>query len=150
MKRTRYRTEVLDAEDDNGTMPDNVDELRAAVVGHRIVKVNQGIRKVRDHFSKYAGEPDSSLTLTLDNGTEVLLIDTQDCCACTELAAFLLHPEMVDHVIMGVGTTDGYETWHIYADYGDILTLTVGWTCGNPFYYGYGFDIKVLPVEVTA
>ena len=46
---------------------------------------------------------------------------------------------------MGVGTTGEYTRWHIYADLGDVLELTVGWSCGNPFYYGYGFYIDVVP-----
>ena len=46
-------------------------------------------------------------------------------------------------MILGVGTTDGYTTWHIFADMGDVLELTVVWSCGNPFYYGYGFTITV-------
>jgi hypothetical protein len=81
--------------------------------------------------------------ITLDNGKRVFLIDTDDCCAYTELQAFLLHPERVDHIIVGVGTTNGYTTWHIFADAGDVLELTVGWSSGNPFYYGYGFNIVV-------
>jgi len=48
---------------------------------------------------------------------------------------------------MGVGTTAQYQTWHIYADWGDVLKLEVGWSCGNPFYYGYGFDIDVVEVS---
>ena len=86
-----------------------------------------------------------TVIITLDDGTEVRLKNTDDCCAYTELEAFLLHPEKVDHIIMGVGTTEEYSRWHIYADHGDILELTVGWSCGNPFYYGYGFDIDVVP-----
>lgn len=71
------------------------------------------------------------------------MFDDGDCCAYTNLDAFLLNPELVDHIITGVGTTDAYQTWHIYCDLGDVLKLDVGWSCGNPFYYGYGFDIKV-------
>ena len=26
---------------------------------------------------------------------------------------------------------------------GDVLNLKVGWSAGNPFYYGYGFDIVI-------
>ncbi len=47
---------------------------------------------------------------------------------------------------MGVGTTNGYSTWHIYADWGDILELSVGWYAGNTGYYGYGFDINVVDI----
>ncbi len=131
-----YPVEELDDEEDNGTMPDNVETLRSAVVGRRIVKAEK---------TKAGGMFGGMFVLTLDDGTEVRMADTDDCCACTYLDTFLLHPEMIDHVIMGVGTTEEYTRWHIYADLGDILELTVGWSCGNPFYYGYGFDIDVVP-----
>lgn len=123
-----YPVEELDEQEDNGTMPDSVAELENAVVGHRIVSVESS---------------GSGTGITLDNGTRVELVDTSDCCAYTELESFLLHADKVDHIITGVGTTNGYTTWHIYADMGDVLELTVGWSSGNPFYYGYGFDIRV-------
>jgi hypothetical protein len=109
-------------------MPGNLAELNEAVVGRRISS---------------AGYKDGRFLITLHSGRTVALRDTDDCCAYTELDGFLLHPEMVDHVITGVGTTEQYEIWHIYADMGDVLTLSVGWSAGNPFYYGYGFDIQV-------
>lgn len=120
-----YPVEELDPNEDDGTMPANVEELASYVVGHRIVSVVGNV-------------------ITLDNGKTVTLIPGGDCCAYTELEGFLLHPEMVDHIITGVGTTKGYSRWHIYADMGDILELSVGWSAGNPFYYGYGFytDVK--------
>ena len=141
MTTERYATEVLADDDDCGVMPENVEALRQAVVGHRIVSVE---KDVPADIKGYSWKNTASF-ITLDNGTRVRLVDTADCCAYTELEAFLLHPEMVDHAILGVGTTDEYTTWHIFADYGDILELTVGWSCGNPFYYGYGFDITVEP-----
>ena len=119
-----YPVEVLDSEEDDGTMPANVAELESHVVGHKIVSAEGNV-------------------ITLDNGKKVTLIPGGDCCAFTELEGFLLHPEMVDHVITGVGTTEGYSRWHIYADMGDVLELSVGWSAGNPFYYGYGFYIDV-------
>lgn len=137
----RYATEVLDEKDDCGTMPENVEALRQAVIGHRIVSVEKDV-KVLSHWRRN----ETATVITLDGGKRVKLVDTDDCCAFTALEAFLLHPEMVDHAILGVGTTGGYTTWHIYADAGDILELTVGWSCGNPFYYGYGFDIAVEEV----
>lgn len=137
-----YEPEILQPDEwgweaDNGTMPENRDELAAAVVGHRIVSAEKGEFSGRWYGSSHG------LILTLDNGRRVTLADTSDCCAYTELEGFLLHPELVDHVITGVGTTDGFTKWHIYADMGDVLELNVGWSCGNPFYYGYGFDIAV-------
>jgi hypothetical protein len=125
--------------EDDGTMPDNVDALRAAVVGRRIVKAER--RQFRPAYSLRDLE---AFFITLDDGTEVRMRDTDDCCAYTMLDDFLLHPERVDHIILGVGTTEGYERWHIYADLGDVLELSVGWSAGNPFYYGYGFDIDVI------
>src|SRR3954469_8341401 len=111
---TRYPEEQLDEYDDDGTMPDNVDVLREAVVGHRIVSAEKG-EESTDRWGYSHGQP---LVITLDNGKRVELRDTSDCCAGTDLGAFLLHPDLVDHIITGVGTTDGYTTWHIYADMG--------------------------------
>lgn len=139
----KYPEEVLNVEweEDNGTMPANVKTLEEAVVGHKIVSAEPGKAK------GFWGYNEDALVLTLDNGRKVSLVDTSDCCAYTDLKEFLLHPEMVDHVIMGVGTTDRYTKWHIYADFGDIMELTVGWSCGNPFYYGYGFEITVEDIH---
>lgn len=139
----RYPEETLGETEDNGTMPENVEALRQAVVGHRIVSVEKDVVIPNQRYwLKITGT-----VITLDNGRKVQLFDTDDCCAYTELDAFLLNPELVDHEILGVGTTDGYTTWHIFADLGDVLELSVGWSPGNPFYYGYGFDIKVVDVE---
>jgi hypothetical protein len=132
-----YADETLGEWDDDGTMPDNVDALREAVVGHRIVKAERGPEGSGGYHASTA------FIITLDNGKRVELRDTAECCASTELDSFLLHPERIDHVITGVGTTDGFTTWHIFADMGDVLELSVGWSSGNPFYYGYGFDISV-------
>jgi hypothetical protein len=123
-------TKTLSDYDDDGTMPANVEELGKAVIGHRIVSADQ---------------ESGGFTLTLDTGARVKLLDTSDCCAYTELEEFFAHPEMVEHAILGVGTTEGYTKWHIYADFGDVMELKVGWSPGNPFYYGYGFDIAVSP-----
>ncbi len=134
----RYPVETLPEDDDDGTMPENVAQLSDAVIGRRIVSA------VKEEVPESGyGIGGHRLVLTLDDGRRVMLTDTYDCCASTELDEFLLHPEAVDHAILGVGTTDGYTTWHIFADFGDVMKLTVGWSCGNPFYYGYGFDITV-------
>lgn len=141
MTTERYPIEDLSDDEDCGTMPANVAELSEAVVGHKIVSAE---RIPAESFTYGHG---ATFTLTLDNGTRVRLIETNDCCAYTDLDSFLLHPDKVDHVILGVGTTGGYTKWHIYADLGDVLELDVAWSCGNPFYYGYGFDIVVEPWE---
>lgn len=138
----RYPAEVLDdLNEDDGTMPSNVADLASEVVGHRIVSVEPSAPVPDD--GSYRWGRSTGTRITLDNGKSVYLVDTDDCCAFTELEKFLLHPERVDHVITGVGTTDGYTTWHVFADAGDVLELTVGWSSGNPFYYAYGFEIRV-------
>lgn len=135
----RYPTETLDPDDDDGTMPANVATLASHVIGHRITAAER--RTAPNQWGRHL----EALVLTLDDGTEVALHDTDDCCAYTALNSFLLDPTAVDHIITGVGTTDAYTVWHIYADWGDILKLEIGWSAGNPFYYGYGFDIHVIP-----
>lgn len=147
-KHDPYPEEILDPDDDDGTMRENVDELRQAVVGHRIVKTEQREVDIPAYKGAKWTYRKTVLVVTLDDGREVRLANSDDCCAFTELEAFLLHPERVDHAIMGVGTTEEYTRWHIYADWGDVLELTVGWSAGNPFYYGYGFYIDV--VEATS
>ncbi|MEU0912175.1 DUF7448 domain-containing protein [Streptomyces althioticus] len=139
-----YVEEILGEDEDDGTMPGSVDSLREAVVGHRIVKAEQGEVTYNDWGWDRTS---SAFLITLDNGKQVALRGIDDCCAYTELESFLLHPERVDHIITGVGTTNGYTTWHIYADMGDVLELSVGWSCGNPFYYAYGFDVRVQEIE---
>ena len=135
---TNYPIEILDEDDDNGTMPESLAALAEGVVGHRIVSAETGTVKNGGWYSDPTG-----LILTLDDGRTVSLVGGGDCCAYTEIESFLLDPSKVDHVITGVGTTEGFTQWHIYADMGDVLALTVGWSCGNPFYYGYGFNITV-------
>jgi hypothetical protein len=140
MSEQRYPTEVLDGEEDDGTMPSNVGELAKTVIGHRIVSAEMTDKLPEpERWGRRDG-----LLLTLDDGRQVVLRNSDDCCAYTEIQEFLLHPERVDHIITGVGTTEGYSRWHIYADMGDVLELTVGWSAGNPFYYGYGFEIEVV------
>ncbi len=135
--RSPYPPETLDSDEDDGTMPENLASLADQVVGHRIIRA-----EMAEYPGRYYGTA-QGLVLTLSNGKRVRLADTDDCCAFTSLDKFLAHPENVDHVITGVGTTDGYTRWHIYADLGDVIELDVSWSCGNPFYYGYGFDISV-------
>lgn len=135
-----YPVEELGPDDDNGTMPDNVALLAEHVVGRRIVNVEQGVSAPGPY--EWSGSV-TGTALVLDNGKRVILADTDDCCAHTTLENVILNLDKIDHVIMGVGTTGGYEKWHIYADLGDVVELTVGWSSGNPFYYGYGFDIIV-------
>jgi hypothetical protein len=139
MSDNRYPDENPEI-DECGLIVQSVDNLRGAVIGRRIVRAEK--REFKEGYYKT-----TALFLTLDDGHEVRVADSGDCCAFTELTEFLLHPELVDHVILGVGTTNEFTRWHIYADLGDVLELTVGWSEGNPCYYGYGFDIDVVEIE---
>lgn len=140
----KYKPETLASDDDDGTMPSNVAQLEQAVIGRRIVsaKHDPDVEHGPSYWRQTGG-----FVITLDDGTQVMLQDKWDCCAYTSLEKFFLHAERIDHAITGVGTTGGYTKWHIHADMGDVLSLDVGWSCGNPFYYGYGFDISVIPLE---
>jgi hypothetical protein len=135
MKKFRIETE-------NTQMEQNVEEFASAVIGHRIISaVHAEVRKDRWGYAYK-----DTLVLTLSNGNRVKIIDSSECCAYTQLDAFMLNPESVNHVITSVGTSDGYTTWHIYAEMNDVLNLTVGWAEGTG-YYSYGFDIKVIEME---
>lgn len=148
MSSDRYPTEILDDYADDGTMPERVATLADAVVGHRIVSIAKEEVPEDDSSWRYR---EQATIITLDNGRKVILRDNGDCCAYTAMEAFLLHPDKIEHIIAGVGTTDGYSTWHIFADFGDVAELTVGWSAGNTGYYIYGFDIAVIdPEGVTA
>lgn len=142
MSNTRYPIESHD--EDDGTMTENVERLADEVVGHRIVKAERVERPVNSWWDSVT---EMAFAITLDNGKKVVLADTNDCCAYTGLDNFLLHADRIDHIITGVGTTGGFQRWHIYADLGDVLELEVGWSAGNPFYYGYGFEIDVVDVD---
>lgn len=137
----KYPVEVLGPDDDDGTMVENVDELRKQVVGCKIIRAERVERERKTRWG-YASTSEF-FEIELDNGKVVLLAEGGDCCAYTGLESFLLNADKVEHVITGVGTTDGYTKWHIYADMGDVLQLSVDWSCGNPFYYAYGFEISV-------
>lgn len=141
--------------EDDGTMTRSAEELQKALIGKKIVSVEK--RELTDaekaivekeeygylNTYLYGGE---MTILTLSDQTIALLIEIGDCCAYTSLDVFKLLD--TDHVITGVGTTDGFNKWFIYAEDSVVATADVSWSCGNPFYYGYGFEIKVLPLII--
>lgn len=150
MNKRTYPIETLSKDDDDGIMPDNVADLASLVIGKRIVSAE--VRKWearKDPDSWHWRFNGKSLVLTLDDGTAFAIENTDDCCAYTELKAFIYHPDKVNNVITAVETEDGYTKWHVLADGADVLALTVDWSCGNPFYYGYGFDFRVVEVSPT-
>jgi hypothetical protein len=139
--KTAQRTyETLSPDEDNGTMPECLDELRDLVIGHRIVKVESG------HRFKYwlYATPTNAVKVTLDTGATFLIAGGDDCCAYTELESFIFNADKIDHVITEVSTENQYTVWHVAADAGDVLKMNVGWSSGNPFYYSYGFTFPVV------
>lgn len=112
-------------------MQGSVDDLVQAVVGHKIVNVEQ-----------MSGSYDDYLLITLDNGKIVELHDSGDCCAYTAVHEFLFNATSVDHIITAVKVEDDYQTWHVLADMEEVLKLDVGWSEGSG-YYSYGFYINV-------
>lgn len=131
-------------EDDDGTMPNNVQTLADAIVGHKIVSVEQNV-KLPDKIFNWRHSQGTAITL--DNGKKVFLIDSADCCAYTQLNKFLLNADKIDHIITSVTSTDDYTKWYVLANMEEVLELDVSWSCGNPFYYSYGFEIKVYEPE---
>ena len=111
-------TETLDERYDDGTMVESAAALAKSVVGHRIVKVEKGPARA----SQWSERTIQGLRLTLDTGRVVTLAGESDCCAYTDLDAFLFNADKVDHVITGLSTENGYERWHIFADAGDVLS----------------------------
>ncbi len=136
---TQYPPVAGEWQEDDGTMPHNVETLAEKIVGHKVVEV----RKDMTVEGTYAWR-NTGTGLVLDNGHIVVLVDTDDCCAYTELQEVIEHLPSADHVITNVTPEADYYTWHIFADLGEVLELKVGWSSGNPFYYGYGFDIYVV------
>lgn len=125
---SNYEREMFGDGEEANTMNHNVDEFEEAIIGHRIVMaVQQGKR----------------LRITLDNGYTVVLRDSDDCCAYTEVSEFLAQPAMTEHVITGVKTSDGFNTWHIMAKDEKLIDISVDWSSGNTGYYMYGFYIDV-------
>ena len=118
-------------------MQNSVDDLKAEVIGHKIINVEKNVRIPGNEYWRMPGTE-----ITLDNGKRVYLIDSEDCCAYTELDKFLFNADLAEHIITNVETEDSYSTWHILADMAEVLSLDVGWSEGSG-YYSYGFTIEV-------
>jgi hypothetical protein len=135
--------------EDDGTMPANVAEFADAIVGHRIIKVERD-KRVFTGGTTWQGHPEAvraDVVFTLDTGQMVALKPSGDCCAFTDLEDIVGNLAEMDHVVTRVKPSEGYDEWHILADCGEVMRLKVNWSAGNPFYYCYGFTIRVLPLE---
>lgn len=156
MTLQKYDIEVFDGDsyEDNGTMTQSAEDLQKALIGKKIVAVEKRdftdaekaiITRENNGYYPYLYTGTKTF-LTLSDQTVAVLVEFSDCCAYTSLDVFKLLD--TDHAITGVGTTDGFNTWFIYAEDSVVATADVSWSCGNPFYYAYGFEIKVLPLVI--
>lgn len=106
-------------------MDESVEDLKDAIVGHRIVHVN--------HHGNDA-------TLVLDDGRVVEMISNGDCCAFTDVERIVVGA--TEHVITDVTTENGYQKWHVLAGMDEVLGIDVAWSEGTGWYM-YGFTIRV-------
>lgn len=125
-------------------LDENLADLRDAVVGHRIVKAE--MRTVHSDLGRYGAYDEYGLVITLDNGKEVVMCDTSDCCAYTGVNSFLMSEGFPNHVITSVRAENNYFEWFILAEGIPVMTLDVGWSEGSG-YYSYGFSISVRDLD---
>ena len=132
-------------ERDDGTMASSIGGLKDALVGHRIVKMERDVPV--GSSTNWWDRGKSAIQFTLDDGSVVSMVPQDDCCAYTELTRVIDGIAGLDHIITDVKHDGEYEQWYILADASPVLTLGVEWSCGNPFYYAYGFNIRVVRNE---
>ena len=136
------------SDEDDGTMPEGVENLRKAVIGQRIIKVEKGA-KLPTKPGEYRWQTTADVMLTLEDGRRVALIGVSDCCASGSVDDFIEKLPVMDHIITDVGTTESYTKWHLLTGMDDVLELDVSWSPGNPFYYAYGVEIEVFELPET-
>lgn len=120
-------------------MGGSAEEFAGAIVGSKIVSVT------KEPFSKDYGRSEG-LKFVLDNGNVVWLADTDDCCAFTEVEDFKFLGQG-EHAITSVTTEDNFQKWYVYAESTPVAEIDVAWSPGNPYYYGFGFEVKVVEKE---
>lgn len=127
---------------------------RELLVGRRIVHAEQHEpRKLAGHFlTSYTG------TLTLDDGTKVLVAPNEGGCSCGAGDYELTHLAAVDNVITDVRLDaetavdkwgEGPTSYRIFvvADAVEINALQIDGDDGNG-YYGTGYQLFVQPVDL--
>ena len=123
-------------------MPANVAKLGEAVIGRRIVSAEKG-----EVAREYYGLSDGRI-LTLDYGTKVSLVDTADCCAYTDAGGVPPAPrDGRSRDPWGGHNGRLHEVAHLRRPRRRAGASTSAGRAGNPFYYGYGFDIAVQPLS---
>ena len=107
-------------------MSEQVNALAEGVVGQIITHVEKSPNRV---------------TLTLDSGRRVHIVDIIDCCGhgWVHSADFDLTGAVVTHV----QAESTYTKWYLLGEHKVIGALDVEWDPGNYPYYMYGLDISV-------
>ncbi len=111
----------------------SAEELSRAVVGHKIIGVGK---------ADTSGWREPGIVLVLDNGQQVVVRGSGDCCAYADIDDWLFDIDKIDNVITAVETEDNYETWSIMAGADKVLGMDVSWSEGSG-YYMYGFKIEI-------
>lgn len=133
------------------------DKTRALLVGRRIVAAEEGAFPVKP---EYGYGPTASGRLTLDNGTQVLVVPNEGGCACSSGDYYLKHLAKVDNIITdvrlavedvpvienGVTYTWTETSYRIYvvADAVEINAVQIDGDDGSG-YYGTGYALYVVP-----
>ncbi len=124
-------------------------ETRTLLVGRRIVAAERG------HFDTPSPYYQAEGRLTLDDGTQVLVVPNTGGCSCSAGDYELGHLATVDNVVTSVRlaceTTGGDEfepdqSYRIYviADAVEVNVMTIDGNDGNG-YYGTGYELFVVP-----
>lgn len=130
-----------DPDYESEVMQEGLDQLSSNLVGQKIVSVHkQGAEPDGSGYVPYGRSEET--VFTLSNGRQVVLEDTDDCCAYTQVSRFEFLSQG-EHVITRVEADEGFETWSIYSDRVPVAILGVEWSPGNPYYYGFGFNVRV-------
>lgn len=131
----------------------DAEEISTLLIGRRIVAVEQGNFDRPDH-----GWSTASGKLTLDNGTEVLVVPNEGGCACSAGDYSLTSLAACDNVITSVRLaveSDDDESWepnqsyriYVVADAKEINVVQIDGNDGNG-YYGTGYELIVkLPED---
>lgn len=126
----------------------DAEEISALLVGRRIVATELGNFERPDRgWSKASGK------LTLDDGTEVLVVPNEGGCACSAGDYALTSLAACDNVITSVRLeveTDDEESWepdqsyriYVVADATEINVVQIDGNDGNG-YYGTGYELIV-------
>jgi hypothetical protein len=131
----------------------DADETAALLVGRRIVAAEMGVFK-RPDVRTWSSDPATG-KLTLDDGTEILVVPHEGGCACSAGDYALTALATVDNVITSVRLAvedadrdqwgEGDQSYRIYvvADAVEVNAVQIDGSDGNG-YYGTGYQLIVV------